>query len=150
MGVRHFWQEKSLAQLSLQEWESLCDGCAKCCLVKLEDEDTGDVHYTDVACRYLDSTTCRCTTYFKRVKKHPDCIQLTSQDIPHFHWLPDTCAYRLIAEDKPLPKWHHLMSGDKNTVHAFHQSVANKTIGENEVKEHDLQAHIIRWVDSLD
>ncbi len=106
-----FWQEKSLAEMSRQEWESLCDGCARCCLHKLEDEDSGKVHYTSVVCKYLDESTCQCTNYQDRSSLVPDCVWLTPDTAEAFKWLPITCAYRLIAEGKDLKWWHPLVSG---------------------------------------
>ena len=106
-----FWQEKTLEQMSSAEWESLCDGCARCCLIKLEDADTGDVHYTSLVCDLLDADRCRCTRYPQRHELVPDCIQFTPELAATLAWLPDTCAYRLIAEGLDLPEWHPLVSG---------------------------------------
>lgn len=102
--------------MNKEEWESLCDGCGRCCLHKLEDEDTGEIHYTAVACRYLDLDSCRCQCYAQRLSLVPDCIQLTAQHLPELTWLPATCAYRKIAEGKPLDPWHPLLSGDRRSL----------------------------------
>lgn len=142
-----FWKNKTFAEMTLQEWESLCDGCGKCCLHKLEDEDTGKVYYTDVACAYLDTNTCTCIDYAKRLENVPDCLKLKPQDVEQFHWLPPSCAYRLLAEGKDLPDWHHLVSGDRNTIHERFLSVRGKVILETEVSEAEHQDRIIDWVD---
>lgn len=133
--------------MSADEWESLCDGCGKCCLVKLEDEDTSEVHYTDIACRYLDEATCQCTSYADRINKHPDCIELTPGQVDKFHWLPSTCAYRLIAEGKDLPLWHHLVSKDAELIHRSQASVRGKTVSEKNILPEAMQERIIRWVE---
>jgi len=140
-----FWKTRSLAQMSRSEWESLCDGCARCCLHKLEDAETGEVHYTSVACRYLDSD-CRCGNYPDRNSLVPDCVVLTPERVDEFSWLPTTCAYRLIAEGKDLEWWHPLVSGDPATVHAAGISVAGKTVDERYVHPDDYEERIIRWV----
>ncbi len=111
-----FWRSKSLQEMTPNEWESLCDGCALCCLHKLEDEDTQEVFYTTVVCHLLDFDTCRCTRYEDRCTLVPDCVKLTPKDVDAFHWLPPTCSYRLIHEGKDLPEWHPLLSGDQQTV----------------------------------
>lgn len=136
-----FWQEKALDEMSQDEWESLCDGCGLCCLHKLEDYDTGDVSYTNVACRLLDIDTCRCRKYSKRKKLVPDCVILKPEDVQKFKWLPKTCAYRLISEGKDLFDWHPLISGSGLTVHKSGVSVSQKAISERDAG--DLEDHII-------
>lgn len=144
----HFWQRKSLAQLSEPEWEALCDGCAKCCLVKLEDEDEpGAVYYTDLACEFLNTQTCRCSDYPNRLARKPDCIDLEVGMVSLFHWLPSTCAYRLLSENKPLPDWHPLNTGEQSSCLSQGQSVANRVVSEALVTEELHQDHIIHWVD---
>ncbi len=138
-----FWRRKALTDMSDHEWESLCDGCGKCCLVKLEDERTGRVHYTDVACRLLDGDTCRCRDYAHRSRRVSGCARLTPQDVAAFGWLPSTCAYRLVAEGKDLPWWHHLVSGDASTVHAAGASVRGRVVSERKVA--DARKRIVRW-----
>jgi len=145
--VPNFWQEKSLAEMSQQEWESLCDGCAQCCLHKLEDEDTGKVHYTSVVCKYLDEPTCRCTNYQDRNVLVPDCVWLTPDTVEAFKWLPTTCAYRLIAEGKDLKWWHPLVSGRVESVHEAGISVRGKCISEDHVHPDNLEENIIRWIE---
>jgi uncharacterized cysteine cluster protein YcgN (CxxCxxCC family) len=142
-----FWQTKSFDEMTREEWESLCDGCAKCCLHKLEDEDDGDVYYTDVACRYLDDQTCRCRQYQKRQQLVKACLTLTPEDIEHFYWLPSTCAYRLLAENQPLPLWHPLVSGHQESVHQAGQSVRGRTITESLVSPDDYEERLISWVE---
>ena len=145
--VTPFWRVKKLTEMDSQEWESLCDGCAKCCLHKLEDEDTGDVFYTDIACAYLDHQTCRCKDYTRRQKLVDACIQLGPEDISSFYWLPSTCAYRLLSEGKPLADWHPLISGDPESVHKAGVSVKHRIVAEHAVAEDDYEEHVIRWVD---
>lgn len=143
MSDAAFWQVKSLDQMTPQEWESLCDGCAKCCLHKLEDEDSGEVWYTNIHCRYLESESCQCTVYQQRNEKVPTCVWLTADQAREFKWLPDTCAYRLLAENKPLPDWHPLVSGDRESVHNADVSIKNKGIPDDQVPEDDWEDHII-------
>jgi uncharacterized cysteine cluster protein YcgN (CxxCxxCC family) len=112
-----FWKTKALEAMSAAEWESLCDGCGKCCLSKLEDEDTGEIHWTSVACRLFDAQSCRCGDYANRLARVPDCVGLTPANVRTIHWLPGTCAYRLIAEGHDLYWWHPLVSGSAETVH---------------------------------
>ena len=109
MPSKPFWEEKSLEEMNHEEWESLCDGCAKCCLQKLEDEDTGEIHYTALACSLLDIETCRCKDYKQRHKMIPQCIKLNPERIHEFGFLPETCAYRLLSEGKALPQWLSLI-----------------------------------------
>ncbi|MGB7406417.1 MAG: YcgN family cysteine cluster protein [Pacificimonas sp.] len=130
MSEPPFWRTKSLKQMSRTEWESLCDGCGKCCLMKVEDADTGEVVATNIACRLLDTQTARCTDYRHRRAHVPDCIRLSPSNVDSFQWLPTTCAYRLIAEGEDLPDWHPLVSGDSGTVHAAGVSTRGWTVSE--------------------
>jgi len=142
-----FWQQKTLASMNTEEWEALCDGCGKCCLHKLEDEDNGEVYYTEVACRLLDARTARCTDYSRRQQRVPDCLILTPEQVPQCHWLPSTCAYRRLSEGQPLPDWHPLLTGDSHSVHAAGHSVIGRVISEQTVSEEDLEDHIVHWVE---
>jgi uncharacterized cysteine cluster protein YcgN (CxxCxxCC family) len=145
-GERPFWETTPLAQMSAEQWESLCDGCARCCLHKLQDEYSGVVHYTAVACRLLDTHSCRCTRYPERAGLVRDCIVLDRQQSGSLHWLPDTCAYRLLDEGKALPDWHPLVSGDPDSVHSAGISVRDRVISEVGVHEDDLEEFIVRWI----
>ena len=124
---RHFWKTKTLAQMNEREWESLCDGCGKCCVISLEDADTGEIYLTDVSCKLFDTNACRCSDYANRKKIVPDCVKLTPKNVPKLDWLPRTCAYRLVAEGRDLYWWHPLVSGDPETVHIAKASVRDKT-----------------------
>ena len=112
-----FWKTTPLREMSREQWESLCDGCGKCCLAKLEDEDTGEIHFTSVGCRLFNAETCRCSDYANRRKLVSDCVGLTPRNVRTITWLPKTCAYRLVAEGKDLFAWHPLVSGDPRSVH---------------------------------
>lgn len=138
-----FWQVKSLQQMTTAEWESLCDGCGKCCLNKLIDEDTEELVFTNVACNLLNTKTCQCSDYGNRFKKEPDCLQITHDKIAEFNWLPSTCAYRLLAEGQSLPEWHPLITGSRSAMHQAGQSVRGKVI--HEVHAGDWADHIITW-----
>ncbi|WP_286239377.1 YcgN family cysteine cluster protein [Neptuniibacter halophilus] len=139
-----FWRSKSLQEMTPTEWESLCDGCALCCLHKLEDEDTQEVFYTSVVCHLLDFETCRCTRYEDRCKLVPDCVKLRPQDVDAFHWLPPTCAYRLIHEGKDLPEWHPLISGDQKSVIESGASVLNwYEVKDNEIEVEDYIDYVL-------
>ena len=142
-----FWETKTLRQMSSEEWESLCDGCARCCLHKLEDEESEEVFYTDVACQYLEQDACRCTEYQDRNRLVPNCVWLTPDDVDTFHWLPTTCAYRLIAEGQVLPSWHPLVSGRAESVHEAGISVAGRCVSEAFVHDEDFEDRIIHWVE---
>ena len=135
-----FW-ERPLGDLDRGEWEALCDGCGKCCLHKVEDELSGEIHATNVACRLLDRHSGRCTNYKGRRAFVPDCIRLTFDKVAELSWLPTTCAYRLRAAGKPLPDWHYLICGDREAVHRAGQSVRGWTIAEDESGE--LHHHLI-------
>ncbi len=141
-----FWERKSLAEMSSEEWESLCDGCGKCCLHKLEDADTGMIHYTRVVCRYLDQAKCRCTVYPRRKKLVPDCIELTPEEAGSLHWMPSTCAYRLLAEGKSLPIWHPLINGSRKAMIAAGHTITGRVISEDFVHEDGFEEHIVHWV----
>ncbi len=140
-----FWKTKTLDQMTRKEWESLCDGCAKCCIVKLEDQDTGALAYTRLHCKLLDGSTCLCSDYKNRKKYVPDCVQLTPAIVDTVDWLPDTCAYRLVQEGKDLADWHHLVCGDRERIHAEGHSVRDKTVSEEGVPEEDQDDWIIDW-----
>lgn len=135
-----FW-EKPIEQLDRGQWEALCDGCGKCCLHKLEDEDTGEMHATNVACRLLDRRTGWCSDYKHRRAYVPECVRLTAGNVRAIDWLPSTCAYRLRGEDKPLPDWHYLVSGDRDAVHRAGESVKGWTVSEDDVG--DLEHHLV-------
>ena len=138
-----FWQVKSLQQMTMTEWESLCDGCGKCCLNKLIDEDTEELVFTNVACNLLNTKTCQCSDYGNRFKKEPDCLQITHDKIAEFNWLPSTCAYRLLAEGQSLPEWHPLITGSRSAMHQAGQSVRGKVV--HEAYAGDWADHIITW-----
>lgn len=145
MAETPFWRRKSLAEMNPREWESLCDGCGKCCLLKLEDEDTGEIAHTDVACRLLDLESCRCTNYRERSRLVPSCIRLSAERLAGLEWMPSTCAYRLLHEGQDLPWWHPLVSGDRRTVHQAGISVRHRVISETEVAEEDVEDRIVTW-----
>lgn len=147
MQTEPWWNTKSLAQLSTSEWESLCDGCAKCCLHKLEDEDTNEIYYTKVRCRYLDEDQCRCTDYSRRSIIVPNCIALSVEAVPSYDWLPSTCAYRLRANGEPLPEWHPLVSGSADSVHLAGVSIRGRSVSDEFVHPDGFEEHIIHWVE---
>ena len=139
-----FWRRKTLSEMSDAEWESLCDGCGRCCLNKLEDEDTGEIFYTSVGCRLFDDATCRCKDYANRQATVEDCLQLTPQNVPETPWLPPTCGYRLVAEGKDLYWWHPLVSGDPDTVHIAGVSVRGRVAAnERDVPVEKLEDYVV-------
>lgn len=136
-----FWETRSLAQLDRAQWEALCDGCGKCCLHKLEDDETGELYPTNVACRLLDRRSAQCSDYKHRHAFVPDCIRLTPAKLDTMDWLPSSCSYVLRNAGKPLPAWHHLNTGDRNSIHEAGASVRGWTI--SEVDAGDLEMHLV-------
>lgn len=141
------WWEKPLAELTRPQWEALCDGCGRCCLHKLIDDDTDELHYTRVACELLDIDTGHCGDYRNRKSKVPECLVLTVDNNDAFEWLPTTCSYRLRAQDLPLPDWHPLISGDPESVKQAGISVAGRVISAKNCAPEDYEEEIIHWVD---
>ncbi|RPF72686.1 YcgN family cysteine cluster protein [Aurantiacibacter spongiae] len=144
MPRERFW-ELELDQLTREEWEALCDGCGKCCLHKLEDEDTGEIVETNVACKLLDTGTARCRDYPHRKAFVPDCLRLTPRLVAQVPWLPVSCAYRRRAEGKPLPDWHHLLTGDRTAMLEAGACVAGRVVSETVAGP--LEHHIVDWED---
>ena len=143
-----FWKTKTLEEMSSAEWESLCDGCARCCLEKLEDEDTGKIYFTHVSCRLLDAGLCACKDYANRSDLVPDCVRLTPANVRTLNWLPPSCGYKLVAEGRDLYWWHPLVSGDPNTVHEAGVSVRGRVQGtENEVADAHLAQGVVEGLD---
>ncbi|MGR9073010.1 MAG: YcgN family cysteine cluster protein [Gammaproteobacteria bacterium] len=140
-----FWKRKTLSEMTLEEWESLCDGCAKCCLHKLEDEDSGRIYYTRVVCDLIDLESCRCTQYSTRCTLVPDCLDLKRHKFAEYNWLPGTCAYKLLAEEKDLPSWHPLVS--KNPYTVFESGVSIRSYAMKESEAGSPVDHIIEWLD---
>jgi len=138
-----FWKTKTLEEMTTAEWESLCDGCGRCCLHKLRDEDTDEILHTNVACRLLDTDSCGCADYPKRQAKVPDCVQLTPAAVHEIDWLPPSCGYRRVAEGRGLAWWHPLVSGRPDTVHEAGVSVRGRAI--NERKAGPLEDHVVEW-----
>ena len=138
-----FWRARALHEMSRPEWESLCDGCGRCCLHKIRDEDTEELFFTEVSCRLLDTGSCLCGDYANRKAKVPDCVRLTPARLRSIDWLPPTCAYRLVAEGKDLPWWHPLVSGSPETVHEAGVSVRGRAVNEREAGA--LEDHVVRW-----
>jgi uncharacterized cysteine cluster protein YcgN (CxxCxxCC family) len=146
-AVAEWWQDKPLAELSPEQWEALCDGCAKCCLHKLEDEDDGEVFYTRIRCRYLDEQSCRCSDYANRSVLVPNCIRLEQDNVRQLDWLPSTCAYRLRAHGEPLAEWHPLVSGSADTVHRAGISIRGRSLSDEFVHPDGYDEHIVHWVE---
>jgi uncharacterized protein len=141
-----FWRTKTLDEMSAAEWESLCDGCGRCCLVKLEDEDTGKIDFTDIGCKLLDAKTCRCLDYRQRHRRVPDCVKLTPAAVRELRWLPVTCAYRLVAEGRDLFDWHPLVSGSADSVHEAGVSVRGRvSANETDLAPEYWSRRIVKW-----
>jgi uncharacterized cysteine cluster protein YcgN (CxxCxxCC family) len=140
-----WWKSKPLAEMNMEEWESLCDHCAKCCLIKLEDEEDGTVYYTDVACDLLDGGSCQCKDYPNRETLVPECLRLTPDNLEQLYWMPPSCAYRLLYEGQNLPAWHHLVSGDKQSIHRLKQSVIGRFVYAAGVDEEHWEDHVVAW-----
>ena len=139
-----FWKTKKLTEMTTEEWESLCDNCGKCCLHKLEDEDTGKIVFTNVACKLINLNTCRCTRYNERNRLVAECLDLKKYDFAQYNWLPSTCAYRLLNDGKELPAWHPLLSGNPASVKRAGASISSYAIKESDAK--NLEDHIIEWL----
>jgi uncharacterized protein len=141
-----FWRVKTLDEMSVGEWESLCDGCGRCCLVKLEDEDDGKIHFTDIGCRLLDAKTCHCLDYRQRHRRVPDCVKLTPAAVRELSWLPVTCAYRLVSEGRDLFDWHPLVSGSPDSVHEAGVSVRGRvSASETDLAPEHWPDRIVTW-----
>lgn len=144
-GLRpQFWKRYPLEDLPHAEWEALCDGCGKCCLIKLEDEDSGDIHYTNIACRLLDDASCRCGNYALRQQLVKSCVIVRPDNLESIlDWMPKTCAYRIVANGQDLPDWHPLISGDPDSVRRAGVSMQGRTVGEYDVEEDDWPDYVL-------
>ncbi|MBC6404211.1 MAG: YcgN family cysteine cluster protein [Rhodospirillales bacterium] len=142
---RPYWERKSLVEMTEAEWEGLCDGCGRCCSIKLEDAETGQIDDTDVACKLFDARRCCCRDYANRQRRVPDCVKLTPDKASQIAWMPRSCAYRLLAEGEKLYWWHPLVSGDPESVHAAGISVRGRVVDERNVPDAELQDHIVYW-----
>ena len=144
MAEKPFWQTVKLADMTAAQWEAVCDGCAKCCLVKLQDEDSGEIVFTDIVCNLLDQQTCRCTHYQERTKLVPDCVKLTKDNLDKIDFMPPSCAYRLLHEGKDLPQWHPLVSGSADSVVEAGMSVKGRVIAEMAF-DGDSEDRVVDW-----
>lgn len=144
MEQKPFWETTKLEEMNDAQWEALCDGCAKCCLIKLQDEETEDIVFTDIACHLLDQGTCRCTQYATRTVLVPSCVKLTKDNLHQVDFMPPSCAYRLLHEGAPLPSWHPLVSGTQDSVVAAGMSVKDRVLDET-VFEDDWEDHVVEW-----
>lgn len=142
--MSNWWEKKPLKDMNPSEWESLCDGCGKCCQIQLEDAD-GQRATTNVVCKYMDFDTCGCTVYQDRTRLVPTCLKLSPENLHAIDWMPDSCSYRLLRDGKPLPSWHPLLTVDANSVHSSGASVKDKVVSEDIVQDQDLEEFIIQW-----
>jgi uncharacterized cysteine cluster protein YcgN (CxxCxxCC family) len=142
--LKPFWKALPLSEMNREQWESLCDGCAKCCLQKFEDEDTREIYFTNIVCDLLDLENCRCTDYSERSNLVPACVTLSMADLQEPYWLPSTCAYRLLAEGQDLPRWHPLVSGNQSTVETSGNSIIGRVVRESDADEWEF--HLIDWI----
>jgi len=140
-----FWKTKNMAEMSQTEWESLCDNCGKCCCIRMEDDITGDIYITDVSCKLFDPATCQCIDYANRSKIVPDCVTLTKDNVEQLNWMPQTCAYRLVADGKDLPDYHHLISGSRDSIHEAGMSVQGAVTSELQVPAKEHITRITIW-----
>jgi hypothetical protein len=147
MKKKPFWETKTLEEMSDTEWESLCDGCGRCCLNKLEDWETGEIYWTDIGCELLDCETCRCRDYANRQDIVPDCIRLTPEQVRTITWLPPTCAYRRIRDGQGLNPWHPLVSGDPQSVHRAGISVRGRAVPDTGITPENYEDHLVDWPD---
>ncbi|MCK5831512.1 MAG: YcgN family cysteine cluster protein [Methylococcales bacterium] len=141
----NFWETKKLSEMTTKEWESLCDGCGKCCLNKLEDEDSGEIFFTSVVCDLIDLDSCRCSRYLERTTLVPECLDLKQHEFSEYNWLPATCAYRLLTDGQPLPDWHPLISETEKSVKEAGVSICSYAMKESDVNA--VEDHIIEWLD---
>ena len=144
MAEKPFWQTVKLTDMTAAQWEAVCDGCAKCCLVKLQDEDSGEIVFTDIVCNLLDQQSCRCTHYEERTKLVPDCVKLTKDNLDKIDFMPPSCAYRLLHEGKDLPQWHPLVSGRADSVVVAGMSVKGRVIAEMAF-DGDSEDRVVDW-----
>lgn len=142
-----YWEQIPLESMTDAEWEALCDGCGRCCLQKLEDEETGDVYNTDVACELLDTDTCRCTNYPKRQTIVPDCLNIRPLDDDKLRWLPNSCAYKRLSKGRALAAWHPLLSGDPGSVHVAGIGMAGRCVSERDVPVSEFPLRLVEWRD---
>ena len=145
MQQDEFWKNTTLTDMTSDQWEALCDGCGKCCVLKLEDADTGDIYYTDVGCTLLDCDSSRCSDYANRKSQVPDCVVLRPDNLDALHWMPSTCAYRLLNDGADLPAWHPLITGDPDSPRRAGHSVAGRIVPEASVADDDMPDHIVEW-----
>lgn len=138
-----FWKNKQLSEMTDDEWESLCDGCARCCLLKLEDEDTSELFFTNVSCHLLNIEQCSCNDYQNRKFLVPECLRVKNMALSEYQWLPETCAYRLLSEDKPLPDWHPLITGERNSVKLAGVTISAFAVSEDFIHPDQLEDHVI-------